>query len=73
MDFNFREILREAVEEGAEMNAELVKCPKCGAFEEHPATFRQEEGVVKGVTVVAVGWECIKCGHKWGFWGDEPR
>jgi len=51
------------------MSAELVKCPKCGAFDEHPVTFRQEN--VKGVSVVAVGWECIKCGHKWGFWDDE--
>jgi len=53
------------------MSAELVKCPKCGAFEEHSVTFRQEKSVVEGVTVVAVGWECVKCGHKWGFWEDE--
>jgi len=53
------------------MSAELVKCPKCGAFEEHPVTFRQEKSVVEGVSVVAVGWECIKCGHKWGFWDDK--
>ena len=44
-------------------------CPKCGTVAVHHAAIRQGKGYVGDVrvSVVEFGWECVKCGHEWGF------
>jgi len=52
----------------------VVKCPKCGAEDVHPTyihNWGQLYCIVEEETIEArvfgFGWECIRCGHKWGY------
>jgi len=57
------------------MSGEKVKCPKCGAEDQHP-TYVHDWGTTTieevKVRVFGFGWECLACGHRWGYFAEFP-